>query len=136
VEHPNLVKKRKIVIKLKKIKTMKNLIQKLQILSQKRLQISNYKITNQWLIGFIEAEGSFICSKGQQPYLHISQHTADWFLMKAIATFLGNGNLRIQTRTDGRSEAILIINDKDTLKNKIIPMCQGNLRSVKKIKPV
>ena len=111
---------------------MQILTQRLQALAQKRLNVSNYNITSQWLIGFIEAEGSFIGKKGQQPYLHISQHTADWFLMEAIAKFIGYGNVKVQTRKDGRSEAILIINDKDVLRNKIIPMCQSNLKSIKK----
>jgi hypothetical protein len=115
----------------KRKKTMKTLTQQLQILSQKRLQISNYKITNQWLVGFIEAEGSFISRRALRAPLHLSQHTADWTLMRAIASFLGDGKLRKRSRRDRGSEAILTIHDKDTLKDKIIPMCLGNLKSVK-----
>lgn len=114
---------------------MKTLTQRLHALTQKRLNISNYHITHQWLIGFIEAEGSFVGvkQKGQQPYLHLSQHTADWFLMEAIAKFIGYGKLKVQTRNDGRTETILIINDRDVLRDKIIPMCQSDLRPVEKL---
>jgi len=111
---------------------IKELIKKLDILAEKRFDITNYKITSQWLIGFIEAEGSFLGKKGQQASFHISQHLSDWYLMEAIAKYIGYGKIRSLIRNDGRSEAILRIYNKEILRNKIIPMCQGNFKSIKK----
>jgi hypothetical protein len=93
-----------------------------------------YKISKQWFIGFIEAEGHFAGKNiGDQPFFTISQHSADKNLILAIRNFIGHGNIREYVRSDGRSETILTIYSKDVLRNIIIPMCINNFRSEKKI---
>lgn len=94
--------------------------------------LNYYNISHQWLLGFIEAEGNFFGKKGQQPSFNLSQHAADKILMEAIANFIGHGNVRIYTREDGRSEAILNIYDKTVLRDIIIPMCLNNLKTKNK----
>lgn len=108
------------------------LIKQLRDLASIRLNIDSYNITSNWLLGFIEAEGSFNGKKGEQPMFHLSQHGVDITLMQAIAKFLDYGKARIYTRADGRSEAILAIYDKEILRNVIIPLCSSNLRSIGK----
>ena len=93
----------------------------------------NYNITNQWLIGFIEAEGHFAGkNKDSQPSFKISQHIADENLILAIKNYIGYGNIHKSIRQDGRSEAILTIYNKEILRNVIIPMCYNNFKSKKK----
>lgn len=108
------------------------LIKQLQNLAKARLDVNFYNITTDWLLGFIEAEGSFNGKKGEQPSFHLSQHGVDVTLMQAIAKKLGFGKVRVQIRPDGRSEAILVIYNREALRNIIIPLCSGNLRSIGK----
>lgn len=104
-------------------------IEKLIKLQQKR----SYRITKNWLIGFTEAEGSFIC--GKQPSFSLSQHASDKKLMEEIAKFIGHGKVRLEKRKDGRIQAVLTIYDKTVLRDKIVPgsIFDGRLLSNKKI---
>jgi hypothetical protein len=108
------------------------LTQQLLALARNRLDLAYFNISPQWLVGFIEAEGSFYGKKGEQPLFHLSQHASDKFLMEAIAKFLGHGRVRSFVRKDGRSESILAIYNKEVLRNVIIPLCRGNLISINK----
>ena len=78
------------------------------------------------------APGSFIGNEGKQASLQITQHVADIVLLEAIAEFIEHGKVNVQYRNDGRAQAILIIYDKSILKEKIIPLCSGNLKCLKK----
>jgi hypothetical protein len=109
---------------------MKNLLEQSLKL---RLNPINYNITKEWLIGFIEAEGHFSGKVGEQAAFHLSQHAADWNLIEAIAKIIGHGKINLQTRKDGRSQAVLSIYHKDVLRNVIIPICYDNFQSNKKI---
>jgi len=109
-----------------------NLQKQLLLLAKNRLELNYYNISHQWLLGFIEAEGNFFGRENQQPSFNLSQHGADEVLMEAIAKFIGHGNVRVYTRKDGRSEAILTIYDKTILRKTIIPMCLNNLKTKNK----
>lgn len=47
-----------------------------------RLKKVNYTITPQWLVGFFEAEGSFITTKSNKPRIDITQHASDYILYR------------------------------------------------------
>lgn len=95
-------------------------------------QNRDYLITDNWLIGFTEAEGSFI--GGRQPCFSLSQHVADRELMEAIARYIGHGKVRLEKRKDGRVQAVLSIYDKTVLRDKLAPLFEGKLLTLKKIK--
>lgn len=98
----------------------------------KRSTIDGYSITQNWLIGFVEAEGSFTGNEKQSATFQITQHAADWVLMEAIAKFIGCGTVKFIKRKDGRVFANYIVSDKKLLLEQIIPLFDNKFISSKK----
>lgn len=121
---------------LKKLNALKltlsqKLLMELESLENLRLQISNFIINKDWLIGFSEAEGTFSGSE-KQPMFQLSQHSSDHALILAIKIYLGCGNIQSFKREDGRLESVLTISSKSLIRDKIIPLFNGNLFTLKK----
>lgn len=104
----------------------------LRTLLIQRLNIFEYKICSQWLIGFIEAEDSFNGKKGEQASFSLSQHTADFNLMTAISKFIGSGNPYTRIEKKGSNMTYLVIYNKSILEQVIIPLCLNNFLTKKK----
>jgi len=68
------------------------LLMELENLENSRLEVSNFIVNKDWLIGFTEAEGSFY-GNGKQPVFKLTQHSADQALILAIKNYLGHGNV-------------------------------------------
>ena len=70
------------------------LYERLKSLIAARNSLAYYlsKLTNDYIIGFLEGDGcfSYHSSKHRQPIFIISQHAADYFLFKAIVLKLLN----------------------------------------------
>lgn len=90
------------------------------------------KLTQDWIIGFIEAEGGFY-GKGRNIVFSVSQHLSDWYLLLAIQKYLGAGKLVPTLREDGRLGVELVINNKATILNVIVPFTADNVSSSKKL---
>lgn len=114
---------------------LQNLELKLSLLIEQRLSPLFYssQLTPEWISGFIEAEGGTYGVENGQASFSVSQHISDWYLLEAIALYLGAGSVRPQLRNDGRLCAILEITDKETLEKVIIPLLEGRIRSAKKL---
>ncbi len=83
-----------------------------------RRQTSFYSITPEWLVGFFEAEGSFITTKNSTPRIEITQHASDYVLLKAIQKFISGGTVRFDLR---RSRcAIYTLSDKEIISDKLL----------------
>lgn len=87
------------------------MINNIKNLLNQRLNVSGYSICAQWLVGFIEAEGSFYGGPGKQASFSLSQHTADARLIQAIANFIGFGNPRSRVEKDESTMTYLVIYD-------------------------
>ena len=62
----------------------------------KMLNARNKKATTPLpLIGFLEAEGTFIGKNGNPPIFECSQHTSDYYMMCALRDWLGAGGINI-----------------------------------------
>ena len=106
-----------------------------QIIPVLRPTISNSSINKNWLIGFIEAEGCFICLVrknithliGFQVTLsfNLSQHTRDFNLMIQIKEFLGLGKIY-----ENNSIVNLTITKKSEI-DILISTIRGELRGAK-----
>ena len=97
-----------------------------------RLNLANFKINPEWFAGFVEAEGGFYTSSKGQPIFNLSQHMSDWTLMEAISLFLGCGKVAPSIREDGRPLAVIQITNKEALKERIVPLLEGRIHSLKK----
>ncbi len=84
------------------------MIKNLNDLLLKRLNVLEYNINSQWLIGFIEAEGSFNGKEGEQASFSLCQHTADANLMRAIIKFIGFVKLSFRVEKTGSLVTSLI----------------------------
>jgi len=114
-----------------KLTLSQKLLMELESLEKLRLNVSNFIINKDWLIGFSEAEGCFSGSE-KQPVFQLSQHSSDYALILAIKNYLGHGNIRNIKREDGRLESVLTISSKSVIQDKIIPLFNGNLFTLKK----
>lgn len=108
----------------------KELIEKIKELELIRL--SKVNIDKDWLIGFVEAEGSFSGSD-IQPMFHLSQHPADLNLLQSIAYFLElKPSITTSQRLNGTIISSLHIGDRYQLEQKIIPFFNGEFKTSKK----
>ena len=95
-----------------------------------RNKSSHYTINREWLLGFIEAEGSFsggvTCAreKNAPATFECSQHSSDYFLMCAIKEWIGAGKVYINARSDGRICAVYTLRGKQ-LESVLLPLFQG-----------
>ena len=79
-----------------------------------RTSLSHYKISREWFLGFIEAEGSFIGKNQSPPIFEITQHSSDLFLFYAIQKWIGAGTVNINTRkTHNRKTVVYTLRGKD-----------------------
>jgi hypothetical protein len=113
---------------------MTKLNNKLSILLDDRTRTSYYEslISKDWLIGFIEAEGCFY-GKGRNTIFSVAQHLSDWHLLVALQTFLGGGKLVPRFEKDGRLGVELVINNREEIREVLIPFISNNLRTPKKL---
>lgn len=102
---------------------------------QQERSVDDFYISEDWLIGFWEAEGWLSGNKGEQASWGITQHIADWALMEARAKFLGSGTVRPNIREGGEAHwpKVNVIYDRVVLRTVIIPLLNGNLRTAKKL---
>jgi len=114
-----------------KLTLSKKLLMELESLENLRLDVSNFNVNKDWLIGFSEAEGTFSGSE-KQPMFQLSQHTSDHALILAIKNYLGHGNIQSFKREDGRLESVLTISSKSVIREEIIPLFNGKLFTFKK----
>ena len=91
------------------------------ILSE-RAKDSHYSLSQQWLQGFVEAEGCFLGRGGQRPIFEITQHASDCFLMLAIKRFIGGGKVRLSKRRDGRLLCVYTLSGKRIIAEKLLPL--------------
>jgi hypothetical protein len=112
-----------------KLTLSQKLLNELESLEKLRLNVSNFILNKDWLIGFSEAEG---CFSGSEKVFQLSQHSSDYALILAIKNYLGHGNIRNIKREDGRLETVLTISSKSVIQDKIIPLFNGNLFTLKK----
>jgi len=87
----------------------------------------------EWIAGFAEAEGGTYGAEGGQASFSITQHISDWYLLEAIRDYLGAGYVRPVFWDDGRICAVLSITNKEELRNVVIPLLEGRIRSLKKL---
>uniref|UniRef100_A0A896YSW9 LAGLIDADG endonuclease n=1 Tax=Coniophora puteana TaxID=80637 RepID=A0A896YSW9_9AGAM len=97
--------------------------------------MTNFNFTNDWLAGFIEADGSFVVSFEDKangipvrprPILNLTQSKVEYEMFKALQEYLGVG--RVQTNRDN---VTLVISSTKELVEVIIPILdkytlQGN----------
>lgn len=109
--------------------------QKLIELIEQRTIVDYYlfRLSKDWLIGFIEAEGTFYGKDGKQVIFSISQHLSDFYLILAIQQYLGVGKIQPYFRKDGRLGVELVVNNREELIDKIIPLMSNQIRSTKKL---
>ena len=62
----------------------------------------------------------------------LTQHSADQALILAIKKYLGHGNIYSLKSKDGGLAHVLVITKKSVILNKIIPLFNGNLFTIKK----
>ena len=91
------------------------------ILSE-RAKESHYSLSQQWLQGFVEAEGCFLGKEGQRPIFEITQHASDCFLMLAIKRLIGGGKVRLNKRRDGRLLCVYTLSGKRIIAEKLLPL--------------
>ena len=108
--------------------------QKISPLIEQRTNVDYYlsKLSKDWLIGFIEAEGTFYGKNGNQIIFSISQHLSDYYLILAIKIYLKVGKIQFYFRKDGRLGVELVVNNKEELIDTIIPLISNQLRTYKK----
>lgn len=80
-----------------------------------RDNLNHYKLTNDWLFGFIEAEAE-LRFKPRNIGIVIEQHVSDYFLMVAIQKFIGVGDLKLAKHKDGMVLRYTLY-DKDKIEN-------------------
>jgi len=92
----------------------------------------NKKINRNWILGFIEAEGTISSNKRlKKPVFTITQHIADYKLMEQIRNFLNiNSSIKFSNR-DLTCE--LAETNMTNLKKTILPILLNNLYSEKKL---
>jgi len=108
---------------------------KLAPVMKQRLIPSFYSslLSYDWIAGFVEASLRTYGAEGGQASFSITQHLSDWYLLVAIKDLLGAGRVTPIVRPDGRTHAVFTVTDKVELKNIIIPLLEGRIRSEKKL---
>lgn len=89
-------------------------------------------ITKNWLIGFIEAEGTISYNKQlKKPIFEITQHISDHLLMEKIRQYL-----KINSNLQYKKDLTCVISEtnKSKLQDNIIPLMSGLISDKKKIK--
>ena len=90
-----------------------------------RDNLNHYKLTNDWLFGFIEAEAE-LRFKPRNIGIVIEQHVSDYFLMVAIQKFVGVGDLKLAKHKDGMVLRYTLY-DKDKIENFFLPFFSKGL---------
>jgi hypothetical protein len=63
----------------------------------------------------------------------VAQHLSDWHLLVALQAFLGGGKLVPSFSKDGRLGVELVINNREEIREVLIPFISNNLRTPKKL---
>jgi hypothetical protein len=107
----------------------------MQNMSNKWLPEPRYneiKVTKNWLIGFIDGEGSFSYNK-YVPRFRLENHYKELELYNKIKEFIGVGNTLIASRVNrvnSNPTIVLEINQIKILREIIIPLMQDNNHNV------
>lgn len=95
---------------------------------------NNIIITDDWLAGFVDGDGTFSTNKCK-PRLKLENHIKELELYNRIRKYLGTGNMSIGSVRPGRENhnitVTLEVNSIKELKNIIIPIMHGRLKSLK-----
>lgn len=87
------------------------------------------KITNHWLAGFIDGEGSFLTNRFV-PRFKLENHIKELYLFKKINEFLNIGNIYLASqridRVNSNPTIVLEVNKIKELKGVLIPLLYNN----------
>ena len=101
--------------------------EELQEMLSNRDSVSHYKISRDWFLGFVEAEGCFLGKGNSSPIFEISQHSSDLFLFLAIKKWIGEGRVRLNKRQDGRCTVVYTLSGKDKIRSYLLLIFEGCL---------
>ena len=86
----------------------------------------------EWLIGFIEGEGTLSSSKlYNKPVIDITQHVADYDLMGKVKSYIGSSP-KVQILKDQTCK--VTVTDRNEIKEKVLPLLYKQLYTDKKVK--
>ena len=116
-----LMTKNQFLLKVNTVKKAAKHVYKL------RKNINYYHIDNDWLRGFIEAEGSFTENKStEKPLFQITQLYCDKPLLMAIKHKIGKGTIHKDLRRDGSAYVVYSLRVKRDMCERLLPILKAN----------
>lgn len=109
------------MLKTKDKSSLKKCKLKVYKLHLSRKNFKNYNINEDWLRGFIEAEGCFSQNRGN-PMFTLTQIACEWPLFEAIKKKMDCGRLHLDKRKNGTSTVVYTLSGKKVIRDKLLPI--------------